>query len=225
MKKFYSFLLVTLAYCTPSLTAHAQTTIVNYTLGDDTTGTLIPAIGSSISAITWNSGGSEGYAKTFSSQGEALSVNSFELGEYYQITLDATGYDNITLGSFRANGGPSAPKSWEISYSTTGTAGTFTGVSSYDIVSTTAIGATTIPGITLSSNANNNSSIVLRFTATSSTRVDGGAGLANGTARLDNITISGTLTAVPEPSTYAALMGALAFVGVMIVRRRKQITA
>lgn len=200
-------LLGLLAGLSPALLA--QTTIVSYTFE----GTTTAVIGSSISAISWNSGGAAGYAGTFSSQGQALSVGSFELSEYYQITLDATGYSDLVLNEFRTNAASgSAPKDWKISYSLTGISGSFTDVSTYTLGTSAAVGSTTIPGFSLPTGANNNSSIVLRLTATSSTRIDGTLTAANGTVRLDNLSITGT-AAIPEPSTYAvwAALAALVY--------------
>lgn len=195
----------------------AQTTIVSFTFEDTTTA----VVGSALSAVTWNSGGAEGYTSPFSSQGQALSVNGFQIGEYYQITLDATGYSDISLNDFRSNGTTGAPKDWKISYSLTGISGVFVDATTYTLASNAAADTTTITGLSLSSGANNNSSIVLRLVATSSTRIDGTASAANGTVRLDNISFTGT--AIPEPSTYAVLAGLLALSAAMLRRRRRTI--
>lgn len=55
-------------------------------------------------------------------------------------------------------------------------------------------------------------------TGTSTFRIRSNAGY--------DLTISGstTLTAVPEPSTYAAILGGVALVGVVAIRRRKRVT-
>ena len=200
-----------LAFCRAT---QAQTTIVSYSFEN----TLTPTTGSAISAITWNSGGSEGYATVFSSQGQSLSVGGFQSGEYYQLTLNAAGYRNIILNSFRSNGTGSAPLNWKISYSTTGVSGTFTDASAYTLSTSTAAASTTIAGISLPSAADNHPSLVLRFVATSSTRLDGNAAAANGTVRLDNLSLSAT--AIPEPSTFAAILGAVVLSGLIIRRRR-----
>jgi hypothetical protein len=47
-----------------------------------------------------------------------------------------------------------------------------------------------------------------------------GASSGAGTFRLDDVTVAGSVTAVPEPSTYAAICGAVALLGAMIRRRR-----
>jgi len=49
----------------------------------------------------------------------------------------------------------------------------------------------------------------------------------SGTFRLDNLAINGSseLAAVPEPSTYAAILGGVALIGVIAIRRRKKFSA
>lgn len=195
----------------------SQTTIVSYTFE----GTTTAIIGSAITAVTWNSGGAEGHASTgvFANQGQALSVGNFQIAEYYQITLDATGYSDVVLNSFRSNASDSAPLDWKISYSLTGISGSYTDATTYTLSNSTAVSSTTIAGFSLPTGANNNSSIVLRLIATSSTRIDGGGAAASGTVRLDNVSF--TATAIPEPSTYAALAGMAALLFRFLQRRRE----
>lgn len=56
----------------------------------------------------------------------------------------------------------------------------------------------------------------------------GGTGSANASTinwRIDDLRVSGTVSAVPEPSTYAALAGAAALLGVMVHRRRQRLAS
>ena len=198
------------------LTAAAQVTFVRFTF-EDTTAAMV---GSTLSLVSWNSGGAEGYANGFLDQGRALSVGNFQSGEYYQLTLNATGYTNITLNSFRSNGSAAAPKDWKISYSLTGVSGSYVDASTYVLASNNAVGTTTIGGLALPAGANNNSSIVLRLTATSSSRIDGTASAANGTVRLDNISFTGT--AIPEPATVGAILGVAVLAFAACRNRAKQ---
>jgi hypothetical protein len=51
-----------------------------------------------------------------------------------------------------------------------------------------------------------------------------GASSSLGTLRIDDVTLSGSVTAVPEPATYASILGIAALVGAAIRRRRMQHT-
>jgi hypothetical protein len=193
--------------------AKAQTTIVNYTF-ENTTAAIV---GTSISSVSWTPLASATYASTFSSQGQALSLGSFTIGDSFKVTLDATGFQNIVFGGFRINGTPSAPVTWQLSYSLTGASGTFTNVAPFTLSSGTSVGPTTVAGFALPFGANNNSSIVVSFLATTSTKISG-SGAASGTLHLDNLSFSAT--AIPEPSTYAIILGAVALVSIAVHRRR-----
>jgi hypothetical protein len=213
-------LLVIATILTPGLlTITKADTLVSYSFGPDSaSGTLTADIGGSLSAISWNSGGSAGYANTFASQGAALSVGSFQLGEYYQITLDASGYQNVTLNSFRANGTDTAPVDWKISYSLTGTSGVFADATTFSILNATAAGSTTISGFSLPVGADNNADVVLRMIATTSNRVDGMLSAANGTFRIDNLSFNAV--AIPEHEMHTLVVG-LAILGLVVRRRLK----
>jgi hypothetical protein len=199
------------------ITSWAQTILVSYTF-EDTTSAIV---GPLLSTVSWNSGGAEAYTSPFTSQGRALSVGNFQNGEYFQITLDTTGYGDVVLNPFRTNGSASAPKDWKISYSLTGISGAFVDAGIYTLASNTAAETTTVASFLLPPGAGDNSSLVLRLIATSSTRVDGNAGIASGTVRLDNLSFSATAIAVPEPATYAALAG-LAALGFCVGQRRRR---
>ncbi|MBW8781310.1 MAG: hypothetical protein JF599_05400 [Verrucomicrobia bacterium] len=213
--------LITAFFTLASLTTtKGATSIVSYSFGtDSTSGTLLADVGASRSTLSWNSGGSVGYANTFAGQGAALSVGSFQTGEYYELTLNASGCQDIAFNSFRANGSDTAPASWKIAYSLSGTSGSFTDAAAFSLVNATALGSTTIAGFSLPSEANDNASIILRFIATTSTRVDGAIAAANGTFRIDNLSFSAT--AIPELETQALVTG-LAFLGLAFRQRLKK---
>ena len=191
--------------------ALGQTTIVNYTFENTTT----PVIGSSISSISWDSGATASYSAAFSAQSQALSIGSMANGNSFQVTLDASGLENIVFNGFRINGTAASPATWQLAYSLTGAAGTFTTVSSYALSAGTSVGATTLSGFNLPTGANNNSSVVISFLATTANKITG-TGSASGTLHLDNLSFSAT--AVPEPSTYVLFLGLIALAGALIRR-------
>jgi len=195
----------------------AQVTFVSYTF-EDTTSAIV---GPLLSTVSWNSGGTAAYTSPFTNQGRALSVGNFQSGEYFQFILNATGYEAVSLNAFRSNGSASAPKDWKISYSLTGISGTFVDAGIYTLASNAAAETTTVSSFLLPSGADNNASVVLRLIATSSTRIDGGGGVANGTVRLDNFSFTGTAIAVPEPSAYAVWVG-LSGLALCLAHRRSR---
>lgn len=92
--------------------------------------------------------------------------------------------------------------------------------SSFTNFGSTVVPASSFSTVTLStlSAVNNSSSVWLRYTF-------GGASGTSQNNRLDNIQFVATASAVPEPSTYAALAGAAALCGVMLHRRRQRLAA
>ena len=99
-----------------------------------------------------------------------------------------------------------------------GSSGTFTPLASVSYTNDTAQNPLTITTITLSSGqltALNNQSgqVTLRWDNTAS------SGTAFNTLALDNF--SYTATAIPEPASYAAVLGVIALTGVMIRRKRQ----
>jgi hypothetical protein len=67
-----------------------------------------------------------------------------------------------------------------------------------------------------------NSSVSLTFSSPTTFRITGtGASAYNGSFKIDDVTLSGSVSAVPEPSTYATIAGAAAFGAAAWKRRRK----
>ncbi|MCB1106228.1 MAG: PEP-CTERM sorting domain-containing protein, partial [Cephaloticoccus sp.] len=61
------------------------------------------------------------------------------------------------------------------------------------------------------------------ITTTTQFRIYGwGATGSSGSLSVNAFSMTGNLTAVPEPSTYAAILGGVALVGVAVIRRRKR---
>ena len=138
----------------------------------------------------------------------ALSSNAWNVGDYYQISLNTIGYSGVSVA-------------WEQTRSSTGPAGfeavlsvdggtTFSSLGSYTVnqVSWSA----TVPVTTssfgyLASAADNQIGIIIRFKV-----VTAGTSTTTGTNRIDNIVVSG----VPAP-------GAVALIGLagLVSRRRR----
>ena len=139
----------------------------------------------------------------------ALSSNAWNVGDYYQISLNTIGYSGVSVA-------------WEQTRSSTGPAGfeavlsvdggtTFSSLGSYTVnqVSWSA----TVPVTTssfgyLASAADNQIGIIIRFKV-----VTAGTSTTTGTNRIDNIVVSGV---IPAP-------GAVALIGLagLVSRRRR----
>ncbi len=69
----------------------------------------------------------------------------------------------------------------------------------------------------------NSATISLTFSEPTTFRLTGtGASGASGVLRLDAVTLSGSVSAIPEPSTYAAIFGSLALAATVWHRRRQR---
>ena len=143
------------------------------------------------------------------------------------ITLTATGFPdgvfNVTSSGFGLNAAAGSPEdtdefdtgegftfyfdtSVELNSLKVSQFGDSQGLLAFEGGST--ITSITGTGITSLNNTFVSSGTVLRFTSTGTTPFS-----------LDNFIV----TAVPEPATYAAILGALTLLGVVIVRRRQQV--
>jgi hypothetical protein len=158
---------------------------------------------------------------------ESFSVNTWAQNDYFQFTASTVGFSNITFSfdQTRSNTGPSA---FKVAYSTDGTSFTNLPNGSYTVVnaltfsdsttgtswSSTKLATNTSYSFSLSaiSVVNNASNVYVRLIQTA-TGVN-----ASGTSRVDNVEIAGT--AIPEPSTFAAILGGVALLGVAARRRR-----
>ena len=195
--------------------AHAQSTIVSYTFDNTTPALPAPAIGSSISSITGNGGPFY--------QGTALWATGSETGTKYgvfsgasgagksiDISLNAAGYQNITLGSFFqfAANNSTAAVNWQLSYSLNG-GSSFTQIGSDFAIILTGGGNSENTHITIGSNfalgagADNNANIIFRFNSAPGSLDFTGANASAGQIKIDNFNI--LATPIPEPSTAAVL--------------------
>lgn len=162
-----------------------------------------PATGSS--SPTYSSGSGGGYFTASSWTGGSPGTNYFEFtitpASGYTITLSALsfGYRSTTSGpaaiAVRSSGDGHATDLATSSLTRSSTAWFDTG------------------SLTLTS---------VSFSSPTTFRIYGsGATSASGTLRIDDVALYGSTSAVPEPSTYAAIAGGMSLAGVLW-RRRKQ---
>jgi hypothetical protein len=152
---------------------------------------------------------------------ESFSSNSWTVGDYYQFLTSSEGFEGISI-TFDQTGSATGPRDFQVQYSTDGV--TFANLTGGGYVVTAA---TWNSGTAMVSNQysfdlspitalDNDSSIFIRLTASSSDSIGGGTVGGTGASRVDNVTIS-AISAIPEPA--AAMLGALGCIG--FLRRRR----
>ncbi|WP_438481088.1 PEP-CTERM sorting domain-containing protein [Oleiharenicola lentus] len=164
-------------------------------------------------------------ANSFRTQGFQNNGISTANTDYFQWVISAANDYTLSLSSISARfaGTPAYAAtpgvSMQFAYSTDGS--TFSLIGSPFSVTTTP---STSPTIDLSSilalqNINAATSITLRFYASGQTTT-GGWGFNSPSAGTHGLVLNGsTIAAIPEPSTYAAVLGTVALVGVSMRRR------
>lgn len=210
-----------------AISASAQTTIAGWTfptaqattsgttrnfgsadLGALASGTNASAVHSSPSTFETNTGsGGTGYA---------ASANTWNQNDYFQFTLSTVGFSSIKISfdsAFTMSTG--GPASYVLYYSTNGSTYTklindvYTISSSYQ---TFSFDLSSIGGLS------NNPTAGFRLVEPNKLNPKGGD--TSGTeVSVDNFVVSGIST-VPEPATYAAILGGITLVAVVWRRRR-----
>lgn len=144
--------------------------------------------------------------------------------DYFQVVVRAnTGY-TLSLSGIAANfagttsysASPGVSMQW--AYSLDGTNFTLIGSPSSRIGN----GSSTFDfsGVSALQSVGSTTSITLRYYASGQTNT-GGWGFISSANDAYGLQLNGTVTAIPEPSTYAAIFGALALAGVVVHRRRQ----
>jgi hypothetical protein len=141
--------------------------------------------------------------------------NAANEGRWLQFEIDMTGYEGLAF-SYAGRTTSTALRHLEWFYSTDGLA--FTSLGTVDHVSLFGAGNYGLVQIDLSgiSVINNQSQVLIRGVLTT---LDGQtAPGSTGSNRFDNV----QFTAIPEPSTYAALFGVAALAAAIVIRRRRK---
>jgi hypothetical protein len=120
---------------------------------------------------------------------------------------------SVSLSLFTAND-VSNNQTYQFEYRV-GSTGNFTSLGTYTTGSTFAATTLTADSITLSALNNQSDGVYFRIRGTSTS----GTGNLD-TLGVDNFSMTYSVSAIPEPSTYAAIAGGLALVGAMWWRRR-----
>ena len=187
-----------------------------------TSGTLATGVHASAST-SWTNPSGNGSIKSVSS-------NNWAVGDYYQFTAKTTGYQSITV-SWDQVSSSTGPGNFGLFYSTNGSTFTQFG-SNYAVLANTTpnnwtnlvnVSTTTATFVMSSIQAIDNlATVYFRVQDMNTLTPSGGTVASGGTSRIDNFTVTAaSAVVVPEPSTYAALLGAAGLVGVVLHRRRR----
>jgi len=197
----------------PDLTNSITSPSVSATSG---TGTALGVHASG--ATDWSTPVGNGSANSFSS-------NTWAVNDHYEFSFSTVAYKSLML-SFDQTSSGTGPRDFTLAYSTNGAS--FTNFANYQVLQNSApawTGATYAPAYNLTLNLSgvtaldNQTSVFVRLFNASSVSTSGGTVGTGGTNRIDNFTV--TVTAVPEPGTYALLLAGLAVIG-FVARRRVQ---
>lgn len=155
---------------------------------------------------------------------DSYSVNTWAVGDYFQISTSSLGYENLNL-SFDATGSGTGPKDFKVQTSSDGVNFADTGFT-YEVLingapnSAWSAGGSVQAAFNISTllpaSLNNQASIFVRLVQDSTTSINDGTVAAGGTSRIDNVLIEGTAI-IPEPSTVALAFLSL---GVTLIRRK-----
>ena len=156
--------------------------------------------------------------------GSAKSVasNTWSVGDYWQFNFSTSGFTGVSV-TFDQAGSNTGPRDFTFAYSSNG--GTsFTNFANYQVALSTWSAGTPMAGFSYTMDLsaipalNNNANVVVRLVDASTTSINGGTVATAGTNRVDNFTVMAAV--VPEPGTYALLLGGLGAIGFVARRRR-----
>ena len=209
--------------------AHADT-IANWTFETSapvTAGPLSPEVGAG-SALGFHANGSAVYSSPVGNgSSHSFSSNNWSVGDYYQFQVSAANFTGLTL-TYDQIGSSTGPRDFELEYSTNGT--TFTNFGSYTVLSNSSPNvwsstpanhittSTYTDDLTSIDDLNGAATVYFRLANLDTTAINGGTTASTGTDRVDNVIITGTAIAAPEPSSW--ILGGLAIGSFALLRRR-----
>ena len=159
---------------------------------------------------------------------DSYSVNTWAVGDYFQLSSSSTGYENLSL-TFYTTGSGTGPKDFKIQASTDGLSFSDIGftyavllngvspTSTWSVAS--GVQAAYAVSTPLPASLNNSAAIYLRLVNSTTTSINNGTTAAAGTNRIDTVVIEGTEIppVVPEPTSIALMFGCI---GLMAFRRK-----
>ena len=156
----------------------------------------------------------------------SLSANNWLINDYFQFSSSTSGFNNIML-NWSQTSSATGPRDFKLAYQING--GAFSDFQSYSVSANSGTWSagtpinTDVRAFDLSSvlGLNNATTVSFRLIDTSTVSANGATVSAVGTDRVDNFTINGTLTAVPEPASLAFL-SSLILAGAIRARCRKK---
>lgn len=204
--------------------SHAQ--IITYTFDGDVASAATTTTGVVASDVTSNDNGFSYFA---GSSGDAISENEWEgsLGDqFFNFSFTVSSGYTLSLTSLDFNhrrGGTGPPTTFEVRSSTDGFAGgwatgTVQSIDNTAVKTTSGFSGVGVRSVTLTGFTN-----VAAGTTVSVRIGTSGATGSSATLLLDDVEVSGSVSAVPEPASFAALAG-LAMLGFVASRRRPHLT-
>ena len=201
-KALYSFYKILFSLCL-LLIGHwswGQTNVLSW----DFTGGNVPQVNlpNGVTSLSFNTGGTIGSSGCTST---GYSSNGWNVGEHLQIVMPTNGYDLENI-SFNVQSSGTGPGNFKISYSSTGSAGTFLDLPNSTFKSGNSKCVNVFFSLSNLTELFNNPNTVIRLIFTGG-KADGsstiGDAAANGTFRIDDLTIQGSPSFKnPEPSEF-----------------------
>lgn len=227
MKKTFALALAMLA--AGFVPVFAQTNIATWTFETSvptTSGPIAAEVGTG-SAVAFHSGASTYSSPAGNGSAHSFSSTNWQVGDYYQFQVSTTSLSDLAVSWDQVSSG-TGPSGFALQYSLNGTA--FSQASTYTVLANASpnVWSSGSPITTTSysfnlaalTSLNNQSTVYFRLADLNTVAANGTTVASGGTDRVDNFSI----TAIPEPSTYALILGA-GTLGFAALRRRRLVAA